>query len=280
MRAAGSEHFAPAPEENDVIRSREANQLLGLLVGEPFRILLSGEPYGQTVTWSVESERDGCRMTSSNPYSSTPEATLAVELLVDPTTLLPVSATYARRTPEVPISGPQNQGSPRSDVHLEFTYDYDAPLTVDSPVPAGFVRVDISAARRDAEQLGLEAPLDGTLQQLDAAQLWLVRSGNGSAVLLYQAGELASSQIVPDDVDVHVELVRTDDADPKTFLVCVVNDARVAGVDVTFTSGETRQMGGFAADPSVISGENLGDIVTWVPLDDAGNEVQVNPPRP
>jgi hypothetical protein len=284
VRGRGDTHYQPTDPQDQIQIARDANQVLGLMTRmEPFGWSFDPAPTNNPmgISWIVDSTRDGCLLTAhSSLYDEHPEVAFRVELLVNPDTLLPRTALYAFTLTFSDKPQPSEAIVTNEDKQLEFTYDYDAPLTVDSPVPAGFVPVDISAARRDAEQLGLEAPLDGTLQQLDAAQLWLVRSGNGSAVLLYQAGELASSQIVPDDVDVHVELVRTDDADPKTFLVCVVNDARVAGVDVTFTSGETRQMGGFAADPSVISGENLGDIVTWVPLDDAGNEVQVDPPRP
>jgi hypothetical protein len=74
--------------------------------------------------------------------------------------------------------------------------------------------------------------------------------------------------------------VQTDGGDPKTFLVAVVNDPRVVTVETTFGNDETRPLGGYSVRPSVSSGENLGEIATWVPLDDEGNEVEVDPPRP
>jgi hypothetical protein len=51
-------------------------------------------------------------------------------------------------------------------------------------------------------------------------------------------------------------------------------------VETTFGNDETRPLGGYSVRPSVSSGENLGEIATWVPLDDEGNEVEVDPPRP
>jgi hypothetical protein len=147
-------------------------------------------------------------------------------------------------------------------------------------VPAGFESVTEAQARADATAAGLSSPFTSATFQLAEAQVYAIHTPSGTAVLLYQNGTLASSDVVPTNVDVYIDLVQTDGGDRKTFLVAVVNDPRVVTVETTFGNDETRPLGGYSVRPSVSSGENLGEIATWVPLDDEGNEVEVDPPRP
>jgi hypothetical protein len=283
VRIRGGEHYQPTDPEDNVQIAREANQLLGLVEqGEPFWITF-GSPRLPTITWTVESTTEGCRVIADDPrYADLPGVTWRVEVLVDPETLLPVRGLYEYATAAAQQPLPVPSGALLSDerVHLDFTYDYEATFTIDSPVPVGFESVMEAQARADATAAGLSSPFTTVTFQLAEAQVYAIHTPSGTAVLLYQNGTLASSEVVPANVDVFVDLVLTDDADPKAFLIAVVNDPRVATVEVTFSNGETRQVGGYAVRPSVSSGENLGEIVTWVPLDDEGNEVEVDPPRP
>jgi hypothetical protein len=285
VRGRGDTHYQPTDREDNVQIARVANELLEMVErGEPFGIAYESKPTGldPSMRWTVDSTNQGCTMTgSSSLRDAHPELTYRVELVVNPDTLLPQTALYVfSSTPSGDEPLPTGTIITNEDMHLDFTYDYDASFTIDSPLPAGFESVTEAQARADATAAGLSSPFTSATFQLAEAQVYAIHTPSGTAVLLYQNGTLASSDVVPTNVDVYVDLVLTDDGDPKTFLVAVVNDPRVVSVEATFGNGETRQLGGYSVRPSVSSGENLGDIVTWVPLDDEGNEVEVDPPRP
>jgi hypothetical protein len=284
VRGRGDTHYQPTDPEDNVQIARQANQVLGLMTRmEPFGWSLDPAPTNNPmgISWIVDSTRDGCLLTAhSSLYDENPEVAFRVELLLNADTLLPKTALYAYARTNSDEPQPSGAIVTNQDKQLAFTYDYGAPFAIDSPVPAGFESVTEAQARADATAAGLSSPFTSATFQLAEAQVYAIHTPSGTAVLLYQNGTLASSDVVPTNVDVYIDLVQTDGGDPKTFLVAVVNDPRVVTVETTFGNDETRPLGGYSVRPSVSSGENLGEIATWVPLDDEGNEVEVDPPRP
>ncbi len=283
LRPRGATHFAPAGGAADLQLHRWANQLYGLLHGEPFLIEYeSGFEWGSRLTWDLASVQNGCRLTGTDHLEAAPSGfAIVVGFVVDPETMLPVTASYRYVVPAQPAATAGEAGGLEEDKNLQFSYDYDNPPAVIAPVPAGFQPVDAQRAIADAQQLGVGDAPTMDQYQLGSAQAFLLHGPAATAALLYVDGRLAHSATVESTLDVWVTLLGSGEPDPATFLVGVINDPRVAYVEVFFTDGETRTIEGSGAHPqSVTSGEGLGEIVTWIPYDDAGNEISVEPPPP
>lgn len=284
MRPRGSLHFRPETESN-VPELREANQLYGLLFGLPFRMLPPNDaPAEAPLAWSTTSEGSGCRLTASWPTygqgadgsAGLPDANWKLEVDVDPDTLLPTSARYAESSGEMPLAS--GAFSARTDIELSFRYDYEDPPVITSPVPAGFQPVDPQRAIADAQAFGVGDAPTVDQYQLGAAQAFLLHGAPATAALVYVDGRLQESASVQSDLDVWVTLLASGEPDPATFLVAVINDPRVASLEVRFTSGAQRTISGSGVNArSVTSGEGLGEIETWIAYDNAGNEVSVDP---
>lgn len=284
LRTIGATHYQPAGEATDFWLHRWANQLSGLLVGEPFLIEYDpGTPWGADLTWEVESVPGACRMTGTGHLEAAPDGyERTVGFLVDPETMLPSTGSYRLAIPAIPARTAGEGNGRQQDVRLAFTYDYNNPPAITSPVPADFQPVQPEQAIADARALGVGESPAIEQYQLGAAQAFLLRGPSVTAALVYADGVLQQSATAQSDLGVWVTLLGSGEPDAATFLVAVINDPRVASLEVSFTDGPAQTItAGFSAHSlTVTSGEGLGEIATWVAYDEGGREVSVEPPPP
>lgn len=283
LRPVGAADYQPAGENGDLQLHRWANQLLGLLHGEPFLIAFNPDtPWGSDLTWAVESVAGGCLMTGTGHLEDAPEGyERVVAFLVDPETMLPSTGSYRFALSAIPARTAGEGNASQEDVRLAFTYDYDESPRITSPVDTGFQPVEPVQAIAAAQELGVgEAPTMAQYQ-LGTAQAFLVHGPRLSAALVYVNGLLQQQALVQSDLDVWITLLGSGEPDAATFLAAVINDPRVASVEVSFSDGPPQTLPGFSAHPlTLTNGEGLGGIVTWTAYDDAGNELSVEPPPP
>jgi hypothetical protein len=278
VRPTGAINYRPAADRSEWLLMNEANELYGLLYGLEFRVNVAHEA---SLSWDVAPAPGGCLL-SATPTDWVPQsgAERTREVTVDPRTLLPAKADLHVTMPEEIPSDPQQGFGAQFDQRLSFTYRYTDVPHLEAPF-AGPLASE-QQARSEAQGLGIGELVTSEAYQLGSAQAFAVHGRNATAVLVYEDGQLTSTDLVPNDVGVWVQLVRSEQDPPAVFLVSILNDPRVASVEVYFSSGETRTpyASSGVTPEQITSGEGLGDLLTWTAFDENGGEVNVSPPPP
>ena len=213
------------------LRWLSPNRLTDLLAGEPFRVSIDGNLASQDepLTWTVVSEEDGCRLVSANErFSASSGGSWMLELLVDPATRLPATATYRLATPETPINE-DGSFSSAQDIRYEFTFDYSEVPNL-APPPDPHVLPVTEDQVRNIAPAEIGSVTDVVRQATGGTQVFVVRGLDGLAVMRFEEGQLADSRTVDEAEDVWVESLN---GVGGRFLAVIVNDIRIRTVELT-----------------------------------------------
>ena len=280
-RATGATRFTRQAPRDLFIEDMGPNRVADLLLGRPFRMGLSGQE-ANPLTWSVAVREGTCVLAAANP-TVTEEWGGQWELVfgVDQATLLPGTATYRLATPEFAPTT-ESGGSPASDVRWQFTFDYSAVPAIQLPTDPDVPPVSEERAMEEAANAGAGAVSDRNGLGRGGTELWLVRGTDAVAVLRYEGGLLAATELLDRADDVIVQVVEGEEA---RFLIVVVNDPRVRHVRVELTESDTLRVPPEEATTDdrplyIVDAEGLGDVVTWWAYDENDRELSVNPRPP
>jgi hypothetical protein len=281
VRPTGADPFTPVPPDGPDLRWLSPNRLTDLLAGEPFRVSIQGDPTAHEVplTWSIASERDGCRMVSTNErFSASTGASWTLELLVDPSTQLPTTATYRLATPEFLDDDDDGSFASAQDIRYQFTFDYSTIPDIRPPTNPQILPVTEQQARDDAADAGAGLVTDIVSSALGATEVFLAHGVDGTVLLVYEEGVRETERLFDQRDDLVVDEVV---GAGGRFLVVVVHDFRVARVEIDYSIARTDS---FEAQPGRLVlrpfPESKGEVVTWRAYDEDGNELVLNPRPP
>jgi hypothetical protein len=138
VRPFAATQYQAAGAAADLQLHRWANQLYGLLFGEPFLIEYEhGTPWGQDLSWVVSSQNAACRLTGTGHLEAAPAGySHVVEFLVHPGSLLPESGSWRLVNPSTAASSPGSGASPDREWNLRFTYDFGTLPVIADPAAA------------------------------------------------------------------------------------------------------------------------------------------------
>lgn len=279
-RATAASRYTRQSPGGLLLEQMGPNRVADLLLGRPFRMGLPGQE-AYPLSWSVAAREGTCMLAAAIPtVIEELGGTWELVFEVDPETLLPATAAYRLATPEVPLVN--GSGAPATDVRWQFVFDYSETPDIEPPTDPEVPPVTEERAMDDAANAGAGVVTDRNGLGRGATELWVVRGSDAVAVLRYEGGLLAATELLDRADDVTVRIMEGEEA---RFLVVVVNDPRVSHVRVALSASDTLRVPPEDAPTDdrplfIVDAEGLGDVVTWWAYDEDDRELVVSPRPP